>query len=76
MKKRSNLLIKFQSFDKNSFISGITFVGLPTEVYSFGIQYLYISFGVLLMGFFMSTFYLPVFHELNITSTYEVRNKS
>lgn len=80
MKKRSNLLIliliKFQSLDKNSFISGITFVGLPTEVYSFGIQYLYISFGVLLMGFFMSTFYLPVFHELNITSTYEVRNKS
>lgn len=25
------------------------------------------------MGFFMSTLYLPVFHELNITSTYEVR---
>lgn len=56
-----------------SFISGITFVGLPTEIYSFGIQYLYISFGVMLMGFFMSTFYLPVFHGLNITSTYEVR---
>lgn len=56
-----------------SFISGITFVGLPNEIYSFGIQYLYISFGVMLMGFFMSTFYLPVFHGLNITSTYEVR---
>ncbi|XP_031637399.1 sodium-coupled monocarboxylate transporter 1 [Contarinia nasturtii] len=54
-----------------SFISGITFVGLPTEVYSFGIQYVYSAGGVLLMGFFMSTFYLPVFHELNITSTYE-----
>lgn len=56
-----------------SFISGITFVGLPNEIYSFGIQYLYISGGVVLMGFFMSTFYLPVFHDLNITSTYEVR---
>lgn len=58
----------------NSFISGITFVGLPNEIYSFGIQYLYISGGVLLMGFFMSAFYLPVFHDMNITSTYEVRN--
>lgn len=57
---------------KFSFISGITLLGLPTEVYSFGIQYLYVSVGVILMGFFMSILYLPVFHELNITSTYEV----
>lgn len=49
-------------------------MGLPNEVYSFGIQYVYVSGGVLLMGFFMSTFYLPVFHDLNITSTYEVRH--
>lgn len=59
-----------------SFISGITFVGLPNEIYSFGIQYLYISGGVILMGFFMSSFYLPVFHELNITSTYEVKRSA
>lgn len=55
-----------------SFISGITLLGLPTEVYSYGIQYTYVAFGVILMGFVMSYFYLPVFHELNITSTYEV----
>lgn len=28
------------------------------------------------MGFFMSTFYLPVFHDLNITSTYEASAKN
>lgn len=28
------------------------------------------------MGYFMSTFYLPVFHGLNITSTYVVRQKT
>lgn len=55
-----------------SFISGITLVSLPAEVYSYGIQYLYISFGVVVMGLVMSYIYLPVFHNLNITSTYEV----
>lgn len=55
-----------------SFISGITLLGLPTEVYSFGIQYTYVGIGVIAMGFVMGIFYLPVFHDLNITSTYEV----
>ncbi|XP_068156030.1 sodium-coupled monocarboxylate transporter 1 [Drosophila tropicalis] len=54
-----------------SFISGITLLGLPTEVYSYGTQYLYVSLGVLGMVFLMSVFFLPVFHDLNITSTYE-----
>ncbi|XP_036341052.1 sodium-coupled monocarboxylate transporter 1 [Rhagoletis pomonella] len=54
-----------------SFISGITLLGLPTEVYSYGIQYLYVSLGVIAMGVVMGVFYLPVFHQLNITSTYE-----
>ncbi|KAI9577558.1 hypothetical protein GQX74_005020 [Glossina fuscipes] len=54
-----------------SFISGITLLGLPTEVYSFGIQYTYVGMGVIAMGFVMGIFYLPVFHDLNITSTYE-----
>lgn len=55
-----------------SFISGITLLGLPTEIYSFGIQYLYVIGGVIIMGFVMGFIYLPVFHNLNITSTYEV----
>ena len=55
-----------------SFISGITLLGLPTEVYSYGIQYIYVSLGVISMGFVMGIFYLPVFHNLSITSTYEV----
>ncbi|KFB41195.1 hypothetical protein ZHAS_00008759 [Anopheles sinensis] len=55
-----------------SFISGITLLGLPTEVYSFGIQYVYVALGVTLMGFVMGFIYLPVFHKLNITSTYEL----
>jgi Na+/proline symporter len=55
-----------------SFISGITLLGLPTEVYLHGIQYVYVALGVLSMGFVMSIFYLPVFYGLQITSSYEV----
>ncbi|XP_055375312.1 sodium-coupled monocarboxylate transporter 1 [Condylostylus longicornis] len=58
-----------------SFISGITLLGLPTEVYSYGIQYVYVAGGVIFMGFVMGIFYLPVFHDLNITSTYEYLEK-
>lgn len=55
-----------------SFISGITLVSLPTEIYLHGVQYLYVSGGIVLMGLVMSYIYLPVFHDLHITSTYEV----
>ncbi|XP_055690120.1 sodium-coupled monocarboxylate transporter 1 isoform X2 [Lutzomyia longipalpis] len=54
-----------------SFISGITLLGLPTEVYSYGTQYLYVISGVFLMAITFSTVYLPVFQGLNITSTYQ-----
>ncbi|KAJ9598086.1 hypothetical protein L9F63_026809, partial [Diploptera punctata] len=55
-----------------SFISGITLLGVPTEIYLYGTQYLYCIFTVLCMGVAVSTAYLPVFHDLKLTSTYEV----
>ncbi|XP_067005054.2 sodium-coupled monocarboxylate transporter 1 isoform X1 [Anabrus simplex] len=54
-----------------SFISGITLLGTPTEIYLYGTQYLYIGIGVVLMGFAMTYVYLPVLHDLQLTSTYE-----
>lgn len=67
-----NLSFSLSLVHSGSFISGITLLGLPTEVYSYGIQYVYVMFGVILMGLVMSYVYLPVFHNLHITSTYEV----
>ena len=58
-----------------SFISGISLLGTPTEVYMHGTGYLYIGFGVIIVGFIMSNVYLPVFHELKLTSTYEYLEK-
>ncbi|XP_046815869.1 sodium-coupled monocarboxylate transporter 1-like isoform X2 [Vespa crabro] len=54
-----------------SFISGISLLGIPTEVYVYGTTYLFISFGLIITGFIMSKVFLPVFHDLKITSTYE-----
>lgn len=58
-----------------SFISGISLLGTPTEVYIYGIQYLYIMGGIITMGFVMMYIYLPVFHDLKLTSTYQVRSE-
>uniref|UniRef100_A0A1B6L137 Sodium-coupled monocarboxylate transporter 1 n=1 Tax=Graphocephala atropunctata TaxID=36148 RepID=A0A1B6L137_9HEMI len=54
-----------------SYISGITLLGTPTEVYVYGMQYLYTVAGVFIMGLIMSRCYLPVFHDLKLTSSYE-----
>ncbi|XP_026467597.1 sodium-coupled monocarboxylate transporter 1-like [Ctenocephalides felis] len=54
-----------------SYISGITLLGLPADVYRFGMQYAYVAFGIIFTGFAMNYIYLPVFLKLNITSTYE-----
>ncbi|CAD7087198.1 unnamed protein product [Hermetia illucens] len=54
-----------------SFISGITLLGTPTEIYLYGTQYMFIVFGVIMMGVIMMYVYLPVFHDLKLTSTYQ-----
>ncbi|GAB0091668.1 sodium-coupled monocarboxylate transporter 1 [Sergentomyia squamirostris] len=54
-----------------TYISGISLLGTPTEIYIYGTQYMYILIGVLLMGIIMTYIYLPVFHDLKLTSTYE-----
>ncbi|XP_058129121.1 sodium-coupled monocarboxylate transporter 1-like [Anopheles ziemanni] len=54
-----------------SWISGISLLGTSTEIYVYGTQYCYIVVAVLLMGFVLHYIFLPVFHDLQITSAYE-----
>ncbi|XP_017774332.1 PREDICTED: sodium-coupled monocarboxylate transporter 1-like [Nicrophorus vespilloides] len=54
-----------------SYISGISLLGIPTEIYVYGIQYIYIGFAIIIMAIIAQNIYLPVFHNLQITSTYE-----
>lgn len=55
-----------------SYISGVTVLGTPAEIYNFGTQYWLIIIPIFLMGFIVSFVYLPVFCSLQVGSSYEV----
>jgi sodium-coupled monocarboxylate transporter 8/12 len=54
-----------------SYISGVTMLGTPAEIYNFGAQYWLIVFAMCLSGFTVATVYLPVFTKLQVCSSYE-----
>ncbi|XP_055608321.1 sodium-coupled monocarboxylate transporter 2-like [Uranotaenia lowii] len=54
-----------------SFISGIALMGASTETYLYGMNFMYIFCAIILMAISMNFIFLPVFHELQITSVYE-----
>ena len=56
-----------------SYVSGVTILGTPAEVYNFGTQYWLIIVSIVFMAFTVSLVYLPVFCSLNLGSSYEVR---
>ncbi|XP_017879892.1 sodium-coupled monocarboxylate transporter 1-like [Ceratina calcarata] len=58
-----------------TFISGISLLGTPTEVYVHGTSYLFVGVGTVIVAFVMSAVYLPIFHELKLTTTYEYLEK-
>ncbi|XP_071577235.1 sodium-coupled monocarboxylate transporter 1-like isoform X3 [Temnothorax nylanderi] len=58
-----------------SFISGISLLGTPTEIYVHGTSYLFFCCTAFFVTFATSVVYLPVFHELKLTSTYEYLEK-
>lgn len=63
--------------DRNcSFISGVTILGTPAEIYNFGTQYWITIISILFSGIVVATVYLPVFTNLQLNSVYEVRSFS
>ncbi|KAL0851362.1 hypothetical protein ABMA28_007178 [Loxostege sticticalis] len=54
-----------------SYISGISLLGTPTELYVYGTSYLFFMIGAFLMAFTIANTFLPVLHELRLTSVYE-----
>ncbi|XP_047022008.1 sodium-coupled monocarboxylate transporter 1-like [Helicoverpa zea] len=54
-----------------SFISGISLLGIPTELYIYGTPYVFTLIGTLLMSVIISYTFLPILHELKLTSAYE-----
>ncbi|XP_044729520.1 sodium-coupled monocarboxylate transporter 1-like [Chrysoperla carnea] len=54
-----------------SMVSGISFLGLPAEVYVFGIQYFYVILNDVWLAIIGNYIYLPVFMDLRLTSSFE-----
>lgn len=53
------------------YISGVTILGTPSEIYNFGTQYWLIIVPIVLMGVAVCSIYLPVFCSLKLNSSYE-----
>ncbi|KAG4074821.1 hypothetical protein HA402_014375 [Bradysia odoriphaga] len=58
-----------------SFISGISLLGLVTEMYTYGTQYLFVISAFILAGLLTSYVYMPVFHGLRLESCSEYLEK-
>ncbi|EFN88844.1 Sodium-coupled monocarboxylate transporter 1 [Harpegnathos saltator] len=54
-----------------SFISGVTILGTPAEIYNFGTQYWITIISIFFSGLVVATVYLPVFTTLRLSSVYE-----
>lgn len=54
-----------------SYVSAVTVIGTPTDIYYYGSQYWMIIFSVILMGVVVSYVYLPVFQKLRLNSSYQ-----
>ncbi|KAG7208083.1 hypothetical protein KM043_009658 [Ampulex compressa] len=54
-----------------SFISGVTILGTPAEIYNFGTQYWITIISLLFSGLVVALVYAPVFFTLGLNSVYE-----
>lgn len=61
---------RFLMYSSSLFPDSIT--GMPTEVYFYGINIIYMLPTLAIMGLFVHHVVIPVFYELQIVSTYEV----
>lgn len=56
----------------SSFLSAITLLGTPAEVYVNGIGYILVALSFFVTMPLIAYLYLPILHRLNITSAFEV----
>jgi len=54
-----------------SHVSGVTLIGIPAEIYTYGTSYCAIFFCNVAILFLVTYLYLPVFYELQLNSLYE-----
>lgn len=56
-----------------SFLSAITLLGLPGEIYTYGTQFYVTVIGYFIICSVVGTVFIPMFRRMNITCVNEVR---
>ncbi len=56
-----------------SFMSGVTYLGVPADVYRNGTMFWGFAIAHIFACLLISRTYLPVFYRLGLTSVYEVK---
>ncbi|KAF5308799.1 hypothetical protein FQR65_LT06032 [Abscondita terminalis] len=54
-----------------SYVSGVTILGTPAEIYNYGTQYWFIAISIWFSGATVAFVFLPVFCRLQVNSSYE-----
>lgn len=72
---RSDKIISLVIPDSCSYVSGISLLGLPAEMYTYGAQLWTITLSEWAVSLTIAVIYLPVFYNLQITSAYEVSHR-
>ncbi|XP_046673779.1 sodium-coupled monocarboxylate transporter 1-like isoform X2 [Homalodisca vitripennis] len=54
-----------------SCVSGLSILGIPTEIYLYGTQYAAANFTVIMLALVIGIFYLPVYYKLQLNSHFE-----
>ena len=55
-----------------SYLSAVTLLGVPSEIYTYGVQYCVLLFSYFILCTTAAVIYAPVFCRLEITSAHEV----
>nr|AKN21419.1 slc5a-4 [Schmidtea mediterranea] len=58
-----------------SFFSAITLLGTPNEIYQYGVIYWYIGIGYIITIVISAYFFVPVFYNIGLTSSYQYLGK-
>ena len=55
-----------------SFMSAVTVLGTPAEVYNYGTMFWWFGLSYTIVSLLVAFVYMPIFYNLKITSVYEV----
>jgi hypothetical protein len=70
------LAMQFYECVLHSYISGVSMLGVPAEVYTYGTQHATVLLSEALVAVVTAYVFMPVFYKLQLYSSFEVKSMS